>query len=80
MSPSFSPDAEVFAVAHVSEELTVNQCWDVSSDVHFVFSASSAVKRNWIFFLIVLEQVRWKIKYATINNIVFFCQEYLSFF
>lgn len=50
MSPSCSPDADVCAEAHVSEDLTVNQCWDVSSDVHLCVSASSALKRNWILF------------------------------
>lgn len=50
MSPSCSPDADVLADAHVSDDLTVNQCWDVSSDVQLCFSASSAMKRNWILF------------------------------
>lgn len=36
MDPSCSSNADVFAEAHVSEDLTANQCWDVRSDV-FVF-------------------------------------------
>lgn len=33
MNPGCSPKVDVFAEAHVSEELTVNQCWDVRFDV-----------------------------------------------
>lgn len=60
MDPSCSPNADVFAEAHISEDLTVNQCWDVRSDVYLCFSASSALKRNWIFFfwMLVSEEER----------------------
>lgn len=50
MNPSCSPNADVFAEAHVSEDLIVNQYWDVRSDVYLCFSTSSALKRNWIYF------------------------------
>lgn len=50
MSPSCSPDADAFAEAHVSEDLAVNQCWDVTSDACLCLSASSALKRNSIHF------------------------------
>lgn len=35
MSPCCFPKADVFET-HVSEDLAVNQCWDVRSDVYFV--------------------------------------------
>lgn len=50
MSPSCSPDADVFVEAHTSEDVTVNQHWDVRSDGNLCFSASSALRRNWIYF------------------------------
>ncbi len=34
MNPSFSLNADVFAEAHLSEDLTVNRCRDVRSDVY----------------------------------------------
>lgn len=46
MNPSCSPDAGVFADAHASEDLTVNQCWDVRSDVNLCFLASSAFEEE----------------------------------
>lgn len=39
MDPSLSSNAGVFAGGHFSEDLTVNQCWDVRSDVKCVFSS-----------------------------------------
>ena len=50
MYPSCSSNADVFVEAHIGEDLTVNQYWDVRSDVTLCFSASSAWKRNWIYF------------------------------
>lgn len=35
MSPCRFPKSDVFET-HISEELAVNQCWDVRSDVYFV--------------------------------------------
>ena len=35
--PSCSSNADVFVEAHISEDLTVNQCWDVRSDVTVFF-------------------------------------------
>lgn len=49
MNPRCFPNADVFAEAHVSEDLAVNQCWHVRSDVYLCFLASSALKRNWIY-------------------------------
>ncbi len=46
MNASSSPDADVFAEAHVSEGLAVNQSWDVTSDGCLCLMASSALKRN----------------------------------
>lgn len=37
MDPGFFPSADVFAEAHIGEDLTVNQCWDVKSDVCLCF-------------------------------------------
>lgn len=50
MNPGYSPDADVIAEAHISEDLTVNQFWDVRSDVNLCFSASSVLRRNWLYF------------------------------
>lgn len=51
LSPCHFPIADVFET-HVSEDLAVNQCWDVRSDVYFVgFSGvflSLSLERNWI--------------------------------
>lgn len=52
MNPCCFPNADVFAEAHISEDLTVNQYWDVRSDVYLcfvLFLASSALKSNWIY-------------------------------
>lgn len=49
VNPRFSPNAVVSAEAHVSEDLAVNQCWDVGCDV-CVLVATSALKRNWSHF------------------------------
>lgn len=45
VSPCFSSDADVFADAHISEDLTVNQHWDVRCDVR-VLVAASTLRRN----------------------------------
>lgn len=45
VNPCFSPDADVFAAAHISEDLAVNQHWDVRCDVR-VLAATSALRRN----------------------------------
>lgn len=66
MDPGFFPHADVFAQAHIGEDLTVNQFWDVRSDVCLCSSASSALKRNWIHFGCLF--LRWRFKYATINK------------
>lgn len=50
INPSCSSNAGVFVEAYVSEDLAVNQCWDVRSDVYLCLSASSASKSNWIYF------------------------------
>jgi len=54
--------------AHVSDDLTVNQSWNVTSDVCLCLSEPPALKRNWIYLgCLVFERVRWQFKYATIN-------------
>lgn len=45
VNPRVSPDADVCAEAHISEDLAVNQHWDVRCDVR-VLAATSALKRN----------------------------------
>lgn len=57
MNPSCSPDAGVFAESHVSEDLTVNQCWHVRSDVNLCFLASSAFEEKLdLFWKLVLSK------------------------
>lgn len=50
MSPNFSLHAGVCAEAHVSEDFTVNQSWNVTSDVYVCLSAPPASERSWIYF------------------------------
>lgn len=38
-NPCFPLNADVFVEAHISEDLAVNQCWDVASDVYLCFFA-----------------------------------------
>lgn len=68
VSPCFSPDVDVSAEAHVSEDLAVNQHWDVRCDVG-VLVPTSALGRNGSHFRCPSASEWGHFKYATINRL-----------
>lgn len=50
MNPRSSAIAPGFAETHVSEELTVNRLWDVSSDGNLCVSSAAAFEEELVFF------------------------------
>lgn len=70
MNPCCFPNADVFAEAHISEDLAVNQHWDARSDVYLCFFGIFCFEEKLdLFGMLVFERVRRLFKYATINKV-----------